>query len=184
MSSEGLLTVVVRRRIKPGGAAAFEAAMQEFIRFALAFPGNRGISVLRPEPGADTYTVVDNFVDLRARNAFREAPEYRDWMRRLGELSAGEPHIEETGGLGGWFTPPNAPRPAPPARLKMALVTFVGVYPLTSSLPALGAWLMPTWHTLLVNVFVTGAIVAALTWVIMPVLTRVLARWLFAQSPA
>ena len=64
----------------------------------------------------------------------------------------------------------------------MALVTFVGVYPLTSTLPPLGAWLLPQWHPLLVNVFVTGAIVAALSWAVMPVLTRVFARWLFARA--
>lgn len=64
----------------------------------------------------------------------------------------------------------------------MALVTFVGVYPLTSALPPFFGWLLPGWHPLLVNVIVTGLIVAALTWAIMPVLTRVFARWLFGRS--
>ena len=66
------VTVVVRRRVKPGGEAAFESAMQEFIRFALAFPGNRGIHVLRS--GEREYTVVDRFADARARQRFKDAP--------------------------------------------------------------------------------------------------------------
>ena len=53
MTEEGLLTVVVRRRVKRGGEAAFEDAMRGFIPFTLAFPENRGISVLRPEKGGD-----------------------------------------------------------------------------------------------------------------------------------
>jgi uncharacterized protein len=179
------VTVVVRRRVKAGAEADFERAMQEFIRFALAFPGNRGIDVLRPQPGGSRdYTVVDRFVDRNARQAFKDTSDYREWMSRLRELTEADPYMEERDGLGGWFTPPEAPRASPPARIKMALVTFVGVYPLTSSLPALGHWLLPNWHPLLVNVFVTGAIVAALTWVVMPILTRVLADWLFRRNPA
>jgi antibiotic biosynthesis monooxygenase (ABM) superfamily enzyme len=177
------LTVVVRRRVKPGREAAFETAMQEFLRFALSFPGNRGIHVLRPEPGGSReYTVVDRFADLSARQAFKGSAEYRDWMRRLRELTEDEPYIEEVGGLGGWFTLPGSPRAAPPTRIKMALVTFLGVYPLTSVLPPLIGWLLPGWHPLLVNVIVTALIVAGLTWVVMPFLTRLFAGWLFGAD--
>jgi hypothetical protein len=177
------ITVVMRRRVKPGAEADFERAMREFVDFALGFPGNCGIDVLRPQPGGPReYTVVDHFVDRTASNAFKEAPGYHAWMTRLRQLTEQDPYIEELDGFGGWFTPPEAPRPAPPARIKVALVTLLGVYPLTSSLPPLGAWLLPAWHPLLLNVLVTGAIVAALTWVIMPALTRLFARWLFSTE--
>jgi uncharacterized protein len=183
MASEAV-TVVVRRRVKPGAEADFERAMHEFVDFALAFPGNRGIDVLRPQPdGSREYTVIGHFADWPARNAFKAAPDYRAWMARLRELTEQDPYIEERDGVGGWFSPPESPRRAPPARIKMALVTLLGVYPLTATLPVLGAWLLPAWHPLLVNVLVTGAIVAALTWIIMPVLTRLFARWLFAAKP-
>ena len=176
-----LVTAVARGRVKLGAEADFERAMLEFVAFALASPGNRGIDVLRPQPGGSReYTVVNHFVDWTARNTFKAAPDYRHWMARLSELTERDPYIEERDGLGGWFSPPEAPCPAPPARIKMALVTLLGVYPLTSILPVLGTWLLPTWHPLLLNVFITAAIVAALTWVIMPILTRVFARWLFA----
>jgi len=174
------VTVVVRRRVKQGAEVEFERAMREFIDFALAFPGNRGIDVVRPQPGGSRdYTVVDRFADWSARRAFKETSDYRNWMQRLRELSEQEPYIEEHDGLGGWFTPPEAATPSPPAQIKMALVTFVGVYPLTSTLPPLGAWLLPSVHPLFVNVLVTGTIVAALTWLLMPVLTRVFKHWLF-----
>lgn len=179
------VTVVVRRLVRPGAEGAFEAAMQEFIRFALAFPGNRGIHVVRPDGSSRHYTVVDRFADRAARRDFKEAPEYRQWMRRLGELTDGEPYMEELGGLAGWFAPPLGPRVAPPARIKMALVTFVGVYPLTSLLPQFFTRLLPGWHPLLVNVVTTAAIVAALTWLVMPLLIRALSPWLFrAIGPA
>ena len=177
------VTVVVRRRVKPGAEAAFESAMQEFIRFALAFPGNRGIHVVRPG-GSDSreYTVVDRFVDAGARQSFKASNDYREWMRRLRELTEGEPYIEERSGLGGWFTPPGAPRAPVPSQLKMALVTFLGVLPLTSALPLLFAWLLPSWHPLAANVLVTALIVALLTWPVMPLLTRIFRPWLYGGS--
>ena len=180
MASEPV-TVVVRRRVKPGAEAAFESAMQDFIRFALGSPGNRGINVVRPASSSREYTVVDRFSDAAARQAFKATPAYGEWMRRLRELSESDPYIEERSGLGGWFSLPGAPRASQPAQVKMALVTFLGVLPLTAGLPPLFAWLLPAWHPQLANVLVTALIVAALTWAIMPLLTRVFARWLFGR---
>src|SRR5262249_44692802 len=151
------VTVVVRRRVKPGAEAGFERAMREFVGVALSFPGNRGIDVVRPQPGSSREdTVVDRFADSSPRRAVKESSDYRNWMQRLRELSEQDPYIEEHDGLGGWFTPPGAPRPSPPARIKMAIVTFFGAYPLTSILPPVGMWLLPGWHPLLVNVLVTA----------------------------
>jgi len=170
----------VRRRVKPGAEAAFESAMQEFIGFALGSPRNLGIHVLRS--GAREYTVVDRFADLGARQAFKASAKYQQWMQRLRELCEADPYIEEHAGLGGWFTLPGAAQPAPPAQLKMALVTFLGVLPLTAALPPLFAWLLPAWHPQLANVVVTALIVALLTWPVMPLLTRLFSPWLFGKS--
>ena len=87
-------------------------------------------------------------------------------------MTDGRPQIEEIGGLGGWFTPPGLPREMVPGRVKMACVTFLGVYPLTSVLPPLFGSVLPDLHPLVRNVFVTASVVAALTWLVMPALTR------------
>ena len=174
------VTAVVRRRTKPGCEEPFESAMQEFIAFALSFPGNRGIHVLRSDQANPReYTVVDRFADAAARKAFTNSDAYREWMVRLRALTEEEPHIEEAGGTSGWFTVPGRPTVKPPPKPKMALVTFLGVYPLTSLLPPLLKGLLPGWHPLLLNVVVTGLVVACLTWAVMPILTRLFRRWLF-----
>lgn len=177
MSGEPV-TVVVRRRVRPGAEAAFESAMQEFIGFALAFPSNRGIHVLRS--GEREYTVVDRFADARARQLFKDAPKYREWMVRLRELSETDPYIEEHAGLGGWFTLTNK---SVPSNLKMGAVTFLGVLPLTATLPPLFAWLLPAWHPQIANVLVTALIVTLLTWPVMPLLTRLFGSWLYGKTP-
>ena len=174
------VTVVVRRRTKPGCEATFEEEMRRFIDFALAFPGNRSIHVLRSDQSNPReYTVVDRFADMDARRAFTSTEDYKTWMVRLRELTEEDPHIEEMEGLAGWFTIPGQPARKPPPKPKMALVTFIGVYPLTSLLPPLFRKLLPGWHPLALNVIVTGLIVALLTWVIMPNLTKLFRKWLF-----
>ena len=176
------ITVVVRRRVKRGREAEFETAMREFIGFALAAPGHLDIHVLRPAgTGPADYTVVDKFATPDARRAFRESSAYQEWMRRLKALTDGDPQIEEMGGLAGWFTLPDRPDVKPPTKIRMALVTFLGVYPLATVLPPFFGRLLPGWHPLLLSVVVNAAVVGLLTWVVMPLLTRVFARWLFVM---
>src|SRR5262245_54656595 len=93
------LTVIVNRRIRPGREAEFEQTMRNFVQFALAFPGHRGISVLRPAAGSRDYIVVDKFSDECARGNFKASSQYQEWMGRLGELTEGDPRIQELSGL-------------------------------------------------------------------------------------
>jgi uncharacterized protein len=188
LAADSAVTVFVRRRVKPGCDENFENVMREFIVFALAFPGNLGIHVLRSdEANPREYTVVDRFCNAAARKAFTATEDYRNWMVRLRALTEEDPHIQEMGGTSGWFTVPRDPGVKPPPKWKMAVVTFLGVYPLTSILPRLGARIFPSWPGLLLNVLVTGLVVAALTWLIMPNLARLFHSWLhpaIARDPA
>jgi len=72
------LKVVVKRRIRPGREAEFEQTMRTFLQFTLAFPGHRGMSVLRPAAGSPDYTVVDKFADERARGNSKATS---SWMK-------------------------------------------------------------------------------------------------------
>lgn len=174
------VTVAVRRRTKPGCELPFEEAMRQFIAFALSSPGNRGIHVLRSEEANPReYTVVDRFADAAARRAFTETRTYRDWMTRLREFTEGDPHVAEMEGLAGWFTLPDKPMHRPPPKPKMALLAFLGIYPLICFLPPLAGKLLPAWHPLLRNAVVAGLIVVLLTWVVMPPLTKLLRHWLW-----
>ena len=63
----------------------------------------------------------------------------------------------------------------------MAVVTFLGVLPLTAALPPLFAWLLPAWHPQAVNVVISVFVVTLLTWPIMPLLTRAFSTWLYGN---
>lgn len=176
-------TVVVRRIAKRGREADFEEAMRAFIAESASMEGSREFHVIRPSDVASReYTVVHCFDDETARRAFTDSAMYAGWMKRLAELTDAEARIQEYGGLAGWFTLPGEERGGgPPPAWKMAIVTFLGVYPLTSVLPGWFMKALPGVHPLLVNVLTTGLIVGLLTWIVMPLLTRVFKRWLFER---
>jgi hypothetical protein len=63
----------------------------------------------------------------------------------------------------------------------MALVTFLGVYAITSILPVFTMPLLSSWNSLLSNLIFSGLVVILLTWVVMPFLTKIFAGWLFVD---
>jgi len=180
--SDDAMTVVVHRRVKNGRELEFERAMQAFTSFAMAFPGHLGLQLLRAAEGSRDYTVVDRFASTAARRAFTASPEYAAWMRELRGLTEGDPRIQELTGLEGWFAPDHAPLPNP-GRLKMAVATFLGVFPVSTLVGlAVAPYLQPL-PMLVRSAIASAIIVGLLTWVVMPLVTRLLHAWLFPEAP-
>lgn len=175
------VTAVVRRRIKPGAESAFEALMQEFVAHVLRQPGHLGIEVIRTSNSRD-YTVFDRFATAEDRRRFTDSKEYACWMDRLRDVSEARPRVEEVEGLAFWFTLPNEPGHQPPPKIKMALLTMLGVYPLSIVFPAIISPLTPHWPPLLRGVLIAALTVASLTWLVMPNLTRLFKNWLFPST--
>jgi uncharacterized protein len=70
-------------------------------------------------------------------------------------------------------------RPSHPARYKLALLTWTGAYAIiTLTLTLLGST-MAHWPLPLRTLVLSALMVATLTWLVMPTLTRILRRWLF-----
>ena len=153
---------------------------EAWFQFALGFSGHRGINILRPAAGRRDYIVVDQFSDEGSRQNFKTSPEYQEWMKRLGELTEGDPRIEELSGLEGWFTPPEDAALAKPSKYKMAVATFLGVFPVAMLLNLGLGPLIRSWPFVLSNAVFNACVVILLTWVVMPLVTRALHRWLFS----
>lgn len=176
------VTAVVRRRIKPGSEGVFEALMQEFAACVVRQPGHVGIHIVRTANSRD-YTVFDRFATVEDRRRFTDSEEYARWMVRLGEVSMERPKVDEIEGLALWFTLPKEAGYQAPSRVKMFLLTVLGVYPLSIVLPTVIRSLSPQWPSLLQELLIALLTVAALTWVVMPRLNRVFQKWLSSSNP-
>jgi antibiotic biosynthesis monooxygenase (ABM) superfamily enzyme len=172
--------VAIVRRVKPGREAEFQRALHDFVHASLAYDGVHGANVLMPAPGSASreFGILRSFATAAERDAFYASALFRQWDEVARGLTEGEAVHRELHGLEAWFR--GAGRPPP--RWKMALLTYCGVYPLTSILPPLLGRLLAPWHPLLINLVVTALIVSALTWAIMPLFTRLARPWLQAVS--
>jgi antibiotic biosynthesis monooxygenase (ABM) superfamily enzyme len=64
----------------------------------------------------------------------------------------------------------------------MAFVTLLAVYPLTMIFPAIVLPLTGGWPAWLKSLLIAALIVASLTWLVMPSMTRLFERWLFPSD--
>jgi antibiotic biosynthesis monooxygenase (ABM) superfamily enzyme len=82
-------------------------------------------------------------------------------------------------GLETWFTLPPQAGAAPPPPYKMALVTWITIFPLITAIVAVTGPLLKD-LPLAVRLGITTALtVPLMTWVVMPRVTRLLRGWLY-----
>lgn len=181
MGESDSITVSITRTVKPGHEEAFERALHDFVQRSLPLPGQMGVHVMRPAPGSDSrdYGIVRRFANRAALRSFHESPEYLTWSESVIFHTEGDARTEELCGLESWVTMPGAPLKALP-RWKVSVATLLGVYPTSLALGAtVGSWTR-SWHFLLGSLLFSAVMVALLTWVVMPVVTRLLHSWLHA----
>ena len=175
------VTVVVSRKVKPGREADYEQWIRGVTDVALKFEGHLGMNVFRPERAGDPYVLVYKFASGKHLDAWLHSEERARWVKQAEELTT-ETHAEHVSGLESWFTLPGQKSMVPPPRWKMALVTGVAVFAMGQLLgPAvkpLGQWLPAP----ALSALTTLIMVCLLTWLVMPRLTKLLARWLFVST--
>jgi antibiotic biosynthesis monooxygenase (ABM) superfamily enzyme len=167
--------VAITRKVKPGNERAFEESLREFFQESLHHHGVLGVHLLSPPPGSSSreYGVLRTFADERERDEFYRSDLFKRWEQRVTQLTEGERTYRELHGLEAWFRAAQ-----PPARWKMALLTWLGVWP-TSLL--VGNVIGPPLATLpyvVSSALVAAVIVVCLTWIVMPTLVKLLKSWL------
>jgi len=174
-------TALVTRRVRRGRAAEFEQLMAGIQAEAAQFPGHMGGFLIPPEQGEDgCYRMLFAFDTEAHLQHWMQSPERQRWHRRIADVTHAGTATRVLTGLETWFALPAASTKLPPARWKMAIVTWMGIFPLVLLMshtvtPLLGPWI----HPLLVVMVSTALITVAMTWVVMPNLVPLLARWLY-----
>lgn len=170
--------MAITRRVRKDRAGEFERELIAFASESLKDPHSRGVHLLYPTPDAEVpeYGILRSFESTEARDLFYASDFYRNWVAKVGHLVEGDPESRELTGLEAWFREGSGK--APP-RWKMALLTWVAVWPVSMGVPKVIVPLigdaLP--HFLRSGVVAAG-IVTVLTWVAMPLLVKVARPWI------
>ena len=178
-SSVDPIQIAIIRTVKIGREKKFEQALHEFVQQTLALSGQMGVHIIRPAPGSGSrqYGIIRKFADRNAVATFRTSSEYQKWNQAVMDLTEGNSQVEELCGLESWFTLPGQPlQPLP--QWKMAMVTYIAVDVVTTVLFWVIGPAIQNWPFLLRNSVFNVVVVACLTWLAMPLLTRILQGWL------
>ena len=166
----------ITRRVSPGCEAEFQQALREFMQASFAHGGVQGASMLTSPPGSVSreYGILRTFANEEERDAFYDSPMFKAWDERASTLTEGEPVYRQLHGLEAWFRSPHNP----PPRWKMAVATFLGVFPVAMVLNLTLGPVIRSWSFIVSNAVFNACVVALLTWVVMPLVTRILHNWL------
>jgi len=176
----GPLTTVVTWRVRQGREREFEAWRHEISAAALVFPGHMGINVIMPKGNEREYVVIFRFDTYEHLRSWQESDIRRELLKKTEPFREREPSYRLESGLEYWFAPPGAP--ASPPRWKMAIVTVLGVWPVSMLVPQLLKPLIADFSPLLQALLVSVVMVIVLTWAAMPVLVKILSPWLHRRS--
>jgi antibiotic biosynthesis monooxygenase (ABM) superfamily enzyme len=183
VDARGPVTVVVRRRVRPGREAAYEDWLSRLVQGAAALPGFLGTEIHRPAPGAAVreYTSIYRFDSAEHLRAFEESEVRARALEQVVDLVEEDARWERLSGLELWFTPPAGTVVPQPSRFRMALLLIAVIYGLVLVLGGAVAALFPAWPlparmllTIVIEVFL-------MTYVVMPRVTRWAARWIYPR---
>lgn len=173
--------VAITRKVKPGCEAEFQAALKAFFQSSFAHTGVHGASMLVPPPGSPSpeFGILRTFANAQQRDDFYASPMFQAWEERIKPLTEGLPEYRELTGLEAWFRSPHNP----PPRWKMALLTWIAVWPVSMAVPAaLKPWFSSSVPGFVFAGAVAGGIVLVLTWVAMPLLVKLTKGWLHPKT--
>jgi uncharacterized protein len=178
--TEGPVTTTVTRQVKPGHEVFYESFLEGIAAAAARFPGHLGVEVFRPPSASEgDYRVVYRFDTGEHLRAWLDSDERAAWLERAEPHVIGPMRTRFLTGLEAWFTLPDRPGIPPPRPYKMALVTWVTIFPLITLVVRVLNPLLER-LTLVPRLAVTTAVtVPIMTWLVMPRITRLLRTWLY-----
>ena len=175
------VTAVIRHHVRTDAIAAYEQWLKRIVPIAEHFPGHRGVHVIPPSPGSTLYTVTIRFDSLQHAEDWFQSTARQTLLGEVLPLLSGDEQRHMVTGLEFWFSP--EPGKPPAKRYKQFLLTLSVIFPLTLVVPVPVHWLALRWpwlgNTFLEHLLIAATIVGLMTYVLMPRLSRLVARWLY-----
>ncbi|HLO47346.1 MAG TPA: antibiotic biosynthesis monooxygenase [Kamptonema sp.] len=177
------VTAVICQFVKPGLESAYEEWVAGISAVARGFEGHCGVSIIRPTKEIESeYVIILRFDRYSHLRTWMESDTRKEWIEKAKMLVRKSENVQLMTGLETWFSLPEKPLKLPPPRYKMVIITWFAVY---SCITVIQYFLGPIFKLLppvIASILSTGIVVAMLTYVVMPRLTRLFYRWLYPKS--
>ncbi|CAG4883612.1 Antibiotic biosynthesis monooxygenase [Georgfuchsia toluolica] len=173
---------VVRHKVKAGAQDAYENWTRRTMKVAARFPGHLGVRIMRPPSGQNEYVISVRFESHGDAGHWYRSKERRALMDEMDSLLDSSEQIDVVSGIDYWFTPASS---VTPPRWKQWLLTTTVIWPLTVVVPPILQPAFDLWPLLglsgVRHGLIAAAMVALVTYVIMPRYTRLFAQWLYKK---
>jgi len=174
------VTVQVTRRVKEGREREFEALLQRLREKAASYTGHQGVTIIPPPASSREYVIVYRFDSADHLRVWQTSPARRSLIAESTDLAEAPPDERELFGTEGWFAVPGDRVVRPPARWKTYLLSLCAIYPI---LP-LGYYRTAVAGILYLPLgarfgAIAPVLTALMTWIAIPVLNLLFARWLY-----
>ncbi len=177
------ITTVIRTHVKSGKEQEYEQWLHGINEDATQFGGFQGVTILRPNDdshGHPEYVVVVRFATYSDLRRWEHSAQFAEWQRRLEPIMDGDLAVDSLTGMETWFTLPGHTVVVPPPKYKMAIVATLGAAPFVLVvIPLLVQYLHGVLPSIGISIIILLVMSFAMTWVTMPLLTRIARRWLY-----
>jgi len=173
-------TAVVNIKIKPGCEKDYDEWLRHFLALQRKVPGYLGTTTIM-ETGQDSSErhIIHRFRDKASLEAWENSEDLHKQTEEVNKFSS--PYLQKATGMETWFTLPGLKAIVPPPKWKMAIVAFIGA----NCISLLASFILRTFlvlQPLLFNLFMNVILVIGLTYFAMPLLSRLLRRWLYPSE--
>jgi antibiotic biosynthesis monooxygenase (ABM) superfamily enzyme len=165
-------------RAKPGKEADVARWLEEARRTMSRFPGYQASTVIQEEDSRDIHLIAE-FASQEDLERWLHSDERAVLLTRVQSL-AEPPEVQSRTGLETWFhvSSHDGATMRPPPRWKMWLVSLAAIYPLVLLFQAFVTPRVTHWPLWARSLLFPLVLLTLMTYVVMPVVTRLLHRWL------
>lgn len=178
------VTITVSRLVKPGCETEFEKLASEVSQHANTFPGHLGTDLFRPSGDNKEYRIIYKFDCMSHFYAWKNSEIRTDYYKKIKPLLCKPPQVSVLTGLETWFDLPNHQGPlAPPPRYKMAIVSWIAIYPLVILILEVLNPIVSHLNIPAKAAMITLIAIPTMTYILMPRMTQWFSRWLYPTIP-
>jgi len=174
--------MVFARKLGPGQHQKYEDWLDRVTRATSDFVGYGGTTLLRPATPQEEYTAIVHFDTTQNLEAWINSAERKRCLEDLQDVGIESEEISSLAGLDHWVSLKGNVQ-TPLQQWKMAVLILLGLYPIVlldaMFLSPLLTFL-PWPASILVSLMIS---VPVMVWIVLPLLSKFLRRWLSSSSP-